>query len=159
MASYRGESDEQQQTHSHERLSPHLIYLPPVSAVVRRRAGAASRAGESRCSLISRRRRRRRRKQRSFKGAEVISSASGLWQEKIKCLHLVRPALFQMQPLPFFKRPLWARMANERFWIPHNLSFFSLPLPFSIPFSVCDANPKSLPYFFTVNVKVQGEII
>lgn len=30
-----------------------------------------------------------------------------------------------------------------------NLFLFSLPLPFSIPYSVCDANPKSLLYFYS----------
>lgn len=79
---------------------------------------------------------------------EVISSASRLRQEKIKCLHSVTNALFQMLPLPF-KRPLWAWMANEQFWGYHSQFLFSLPLPPSIPHHICDGNPKSPLCFYS----------
>lgn len=79
---------------------------------------------------------------------EVISSASRHWQEKIKCLHWVSTALFQMLPPPF-KRPSWAWMANEQFWGYHIQFLFSLPLPPSILHHICDGNPKSLLCFYS----------
>lgn len=100
-------------------------------------------AGESQHSLISQ---KRRRKRRSFKGLRSFPLPPGSGR-KIKCLHSVSPALFQMPPLPF-KRPLWAWMANERFWVFAIYSFLSLP--FSIPHSICDVKPKSLLYFYSL---------
>lgn len=65
--------------------------------------------------------------------AEVISSASRPWQEKIKCLHSVSTALFQMLPLPL-KRPSWAWMANEQFWgLSQAIPFLSPSAAFNPP--------------------------
>lgn len=99
------------QTHSHKRaiFSSHLSPTIHCGGPSRR---SASQAGESRHCLISQ---RRRRKRRSFKGLRSFPCLQAL-AGKIKCLHSVSPALFQMPPLPF-KRPSWARMANEQFWI------------------------------------------
>lgn len=79
---------------------------------------------------------------------------------KIKCLHSVSPALFQMPSLPF-KRPLWARMANERFWVLAIYSFLSLPFCHSQsppPHSICDVKPKSLLYFCSLCESAETDI-
>lgn len=92
----------------HKGLSSHLIHLPQFSVVVRR-----GRAPVNLSADLS---------------PHVWGGNGGplkgwghflcLWAlaGKIKCLHSVSPALFQMPPLPF-KRPLWAGMANEWFWV------------------------------------------
>lgn len=67
---------------------------------------------------------------------------------KIKRLHSVSTALFQMLPLPF-KRPSWAWVANEQFWGYHSQFLFSLPLPPSILRHICDGGPKSLLCFYS----------
>lgn len=98
-------------TPSHMRLSSHLIYLPQFSAVVHR--GRAPVRPVNLGTALS----------PSGWGGNggplkgwghflCLRALAG----KIKCLHSVSPALFQMPPLPF-KRPLWAWMANERFWV------------------------------------------
>lgn len=145
MASYRAQkwTTTNCQTHSHKRVSSHLIYLPQFSAVGRR-----GRAPVRPVNL----------------GAALSPSGGGGnggplkgWGHflclralagKIKCLHSVSPALFQM-PLQPFKRPLWAWMANERFWDLTIYSFSLSSLPSSIPQNVSDANPKSLLYFYS----------
>lgn len=75
---------------------------------------------------------------------------------KIKCLHSVSPALFQMPPLPF-KRPLWAWMANERFWV---LAVYSFSLSLCHPQSPAPSvmQTPNLCFISTVNVKVQRQI-
>lgn len=67
---------------------------------------------------------RRRRKIRVLQRAEVISCASRLRQKKIKCLHLVGPALFQM-PTPPFKRALVGTDGKWALLCCRNLSPFS----------------------------------
>lgn len=153
MTSYRAKKGTTTncRTHSHERLSSHLIYLPQCSAVVRR-----GRAPVRPVNL----------------GAGLSPSSWGgnggplkgwghflcLWAlaGKIKCLHSVSPALFQMPPLPF-KRPLWAWMANERFWVLAVYSFScSLCHPQSPTLSVMQT--PNLCCISTVNVKVQRQI-
>lgn len=154
MASYRAKkwTTTNCRTHSHERLSSHLIYLPQFSAVGRR-----GRAPVSPVNL-----------------GTVLSPSGGGgnggplkgWGHflclralagKIKCLHSVSPALFQMPPLPF-KRPLWAWMANERFWVLAIYSFLSLPVPFSIPTTSSVMQTPHICSVSTVHVEVQRQI-
>lgn len=138
-------------THSHKRLS-HLIYLPQFSAVGRRSSAPVGPVNLS--TVLS---------PRSGGGNGGPSKGWGHFlclralAGKIKCLHSVSPALFQMPPLPF-KRPLWAWMANERFWVLAIYSFLSLPLPFSIPHSICDVKPKSLLYFYSLCESAETDI-
>lgn len=150
MASYRAKkwTTTNCRTHSHKRLSSHLIYLPPVSAVVRR--------GRVPVRPVN--------PDAALSPSDGVGNGGPLkgWGHflclralagKIKCLHLVSPALFQMPPLPF-KRPLWAWMANERFWV---LAIYSFS------FSLCHSQSPTPPvmqtpnlcWISTVNVKVQ----
>lgn len=135
-------------TQPQETISSHLSPTIQCGGPSQQRA---SRAGESQHSLISQ---KRRRKRRSFKGLRSFPLPPGSGR-KIKCLHSVSPALFQMPPLPF-KRPLWAWMANERFWVFAIYSFLSLP--FSIPHSICDVKPKSLLYFYSLCESAETDI-
>lgn len=139
------------QTHSHKRLSSHLIYLPQFSAVVRH--GSVPVGPVNLGAALS---------PRGWGGNGGPLKGWGHFlclralAGKIKCLHSVSPALFQMPPPPF-KRPLWARMANEWFWV-LAVSSFSLSLchPQSPTPSVMQT--PNLFSISTVNVKVQRQI-
>lgn len=153
MASYRAKkwTTTNCRTHNHKRLSSHLIYLPQFSAVGRR--------GKEPVRLVN-------------LGTALSPSGGGGnggplkgWGHflclralagKIKCLHSVSPALFQMLLLPF-KRPLWAWMANKRFWVLAIYSFsLSLCHPQSPTLSVMQT--PNLCCISTVNVKVQRQM-
>lgn len=119
-----GQRNEQQQTakrtHRHKRLSSHLIYLPQFSVVVRR-GRAPVRPVDLSADLSPRGRGGNGGPLKGWGHFLCLRALAG----KIKCLHSVSPALFQMPPLPF-KRALWAWMANERFWfLAASLSFLS----------------------------------
>lgn len=153
MASYRAmkRTTTNCQTHSHKRLSSHLIYLPQFSAVVRRGsvpvgpvnlgAGLSPRGWGGNGGPL-----------KGWGHFLCLRALAG----KIKCLHSVSPALFQMPPPPF-KRPLWAWMANEWFWVLAVNSFsLSLCHPQSPTPSVMQT--PNLFSISTVNVKVQRQI-
>lgn len=130
--------------HSHKRLSSHLIYLPQFS-VVGRRGRAPVRPVNLGTALSSNGGGGNGGPLKGWGHFLCLRALAG----KIQCLHSVSPALFQMPPLPF-KRPLWAWMANEWFFgFSQSIPFLSLSLPSSVPYSICDANPKSLLYFYS----------
>lgn len=134
-------------TQSHKRLSSHLIYLPQFSAVVRR--GRAPVGPVNLGAALS---------PHGWGGNGGPLKGWGHFlclralAGKIKCLHSVSPALFQMPPLPF-KRPLWAWMANERFWVLAVYSFSLSPSAILNPPLHLWCKPQISAVFFTVNVK------
>lgn len=123
-------------THNHKRLSPHLIYLPQFRAVGRRgsepvrpvnlSAALSPSGGGGNGGPL-----------KGWGHFLCLRALAG----KIKCLCSVSPALFQMLLLPF-KRPLWAWMANERFWV---LAIYSFSL------SLCHPQSPTLPVMQTPN--------
>lgn len=145
MASYRANkwTTTNCRTHSHKRLSSDLIYLPQFSAVVCR-GRAPVRPVNLGAALSLRGWGGNGGPLKGWGHFLCLRALAG----KIKCLHSVSPALFQMPPLPF-KRPLWAWMANERFRVLAVDSFF-LPLchPQSPTPSVMQT-PQSLLYFYS----------
>lgn len=132
-------------SHGYNRPSSHLIFLQQFTVVVHHRCRESLRPVNCRTDLSPHSWGGNRGPSKEWGHFLCLQALAG---KKIKCLHSVRTALFQMLPLPF-KRPLWAWMANKQCWGYHSQFLFSLPLPPSILHHICDGNPKSLLRFYS----------